>query len=113
MPVIKVIKPFGLRQGGKAERKDFGIGEHFVNDEELAHWFVQACLKEGRAMLVAESGMETAEDAAGLATPTREELTALTVARLKEMASLCGLPLASNATKAVIVDALLANRESE
>jgi len=131
MPVIEVKKPFGLRLGSDRERRDFSIGEYSVSDEELDHWFVQACLKDGRAVLVRElvevepdaapdAGADDGETDEGAAepgeeraAPTREELMAMTVAQLKEMAALCGLTPASNATKAVLVDALLAGRGSE
>lgn len=67
MPVITVVKPFGLRLGSGRDRRDFAIGEHVVSDEELAHWFVQACLKDGRAVLAVESvpEEETAPEGAG------------------------------------------------
>lgn len=147
MPLITVTKPFGLRLGSGRERQDFSVGEHFLSDEEFAHWFVQACFKDGRAALVPEEmpkplaedtgaeaepgaeadaakvaaeeattpGDEAAADASDgsdetgdkQAAPTREELMALTVLQLKEMAAMCGVTVASNATKAVIVDAVL------
>lgn len=151
MPIIKVIKPFGLRLSSDKERQDFGVGEHFLSDEELRHWFVQACIKEGRAALVpepvaeddgdpaapgavaeadasdaveaaAEEAAAPGEDAAAAnaeeeaaapdaqAAPTREGLMALTVQQLREMATKLGVTVASNATKAVIVDALLAGK---
>lgn len=144
MPLINVIKPFGLRLGSGRDVQHFGVGEHFVSDEEFDHWFVQDCLKDGRAMLVVnpvpeEEAMQEdsgegqppagEEPEAGVdgnradedsdepgdepAAPTREVLMALTVAQLKEIAAKCGVALASNATKAAIVDALLASQESK
>lgn len=152
MPIIKVIKPFGLRLGSDHPPLYFGVSENFLSDDEFNHWFTQACIKEGRAVLVPET---VAEDALGdseggdgeaaepgvegdvdnrpaaeaaapdaeaeadvsdgsektgeqLTAPTREEFMALTVPQLREVATQRGVTVASNATKAVIVDALLA-----
>lgn len=118
MPVITVVKPFGLRLG--REVHSFGIGEHCVSDEEFGHWFLQACLKDGRAVRMPEPAAEGSgeeqpparDEPEAPAAPSRGELMALTVAQLKEMAVQCGLVLASNATKAAIVDALLAGQEN-
>jgi hypothetical protein len=61
MAKIKVIKPFGLVLGKGVPLHDFTVGEHDISDVELEHWYMQACIKEGRAVLVAEAPAETAE----------------------------------------------------
>ena len=75
MPVIVVNKPFGLRISSKAEQRIFGVGRHTVSDAELAHWFMQACLSDGRADLVAETDTDVAGAGDEPATPTRKKLT--------------------------------------
>jgi len=52
MPKIMVTKPFklSLRRG---QERLFGPGEHDVSAEELEHWFVQGCIADGRAHVVA------------------------------------------------------------
>lgn len=54
MPKIKVSKPF-VQRLGRGEKREFGVGEHEVSKRELAHWFMQGCIKEGRAHVVSEA----------------------------------------------------------
>ena len=54
MTKITVLRPFGLRLTQHAPLREFTPGEHEIGEEELGHWFVQACLKSGKAVLTAE-----------------------------------------------------------
>ena len=56
MPSITVNCPFSLRMGPGAPVREFNAGEHTLSDQELAHWFVQGCIKEGRALLLPGTG---------------------------------------------------------
>ncbi len=56
MPSITVNSPFSLRMGSGAPVREFSAGEHKLSDQELAHWFVQGCIKEGRALLLPGTG---------------------------------------------------------
>jgi hypothetical protein len=53
MPKIKVVSPFALRLDNKTPRREFRVGDHEVNEAELSHWFIKACLADGRAVLLA------------------------------------------------------------
>lgn len=58
MPILKVVKPFILRISGNDAaftRREFTVGEHQVGQAELGHWFVQACIKDGRAFVLADA----------------------------------------------------------
>lgn len=86
MPVIIVNSPFALRLSSKHPRRNFPPGEHAVSEEELAHWFMQGCIKDGRAILksggaVAGNGDAEAPafDEAALKKMKRDELEALAV----------------------------------
>jgi hypothetical protein len=52
MPKIQVLQPFVLRDGER--RIVFDVGTHDVTDAELSHWFVQACIADGRAVPLGE-----------------------------------------------------------
>ncbi len=67
MPTIKVEHPFSLRSASDKPRREFGKGTHEISNVELNHWFIQACLEEGRASLVADAppAEDVAEDAPG------------------------------------------------
>lgn len=62
MPTIKVDHPFSLRVSSGAELREFGKGQHTVSQAELEHWFIQGCLKEGRATLVPDAAIEPAPE---------------------------------------------------
>lgn len=138
MPVIEVKKPFGLRISSEAERRDFGVGRQTVSEEELAHWFMKACLskEDGRAELIPDEGIDAegsgyhsagerngtaneesraqgeAQDVPGeLAAPTREELLKLKNSELEELLVACGVTPFPNTKKVYLVDMLLAGHE--
>jgi hypothetical protein len=50
MPKIIVTKPFRLASE-RVPARLFAPGEHEISEAELGHWFVKACLREGRAVL--------------------------------------------------------------
>ena len=107
---IKVIHPFSLRPGSGQPVRDFPVGMHNITEEELAHWFLKDCLKEGRAALLADE----AEGDGGkdeLVAPTRDELMKLTRDKLVELAAACGITVADTANKSAICDLLLAGHE--
>lgn len=62
MPTIKVDHPFSLRVSSDAELREFDKGQHTVTTAELEHWFIQGCLKEGRATLVSDADIEPAPE---------------------------------------------------
>lgn len=107
---IKVDQPFALRLDSESEIREFGKGLHKVSDAELAHWFIQGCLKEGRAVLVAVTDEGDAEGDE-LVAPTREELMKLKAIHLADLCKACGITPPDEATKAVMVDLLLAGQE--
>ena len=59
MPAIKVYSSFALRLGPGEAVREFGLGEHELSAEELAHWFIQGCIKEGRAVELPGKGTAT------------------------------------------------------
>lgn len=112
MPVIEVKKPFGLRISSKAEKRDFSVGRHTVSEEELGHWFMQACLspEDGRAELVTDAD-ESEDGSPRPADLTKEQLMKLKNSELEAMLAACGAPQAPGFTKAELVALILAGRE--
>jgi len=109
MKKIKVIHPFSLRPGSGQPVRVFTAGIHEISDEELGHWFVKDCLKEGRAALLA---YEAAGGGNGeLVAPTKDELMKLTRDKLVELAAACGITVIDTANKSAICDLLLAGHE--
>lgn len=60
MPTINVLQPFSLRVASGAPVREFGKGSHTVSDKEYNHWFIQGCLTDGRAVLMADVEAEAA-----------------------------------------------------
>ena len=113
MHKIKVTRPFSLRLGSGQPLRAFSPGTHDISDEEMAHWFVQACINDGLAELVsaelAQKEAATAPD--GLVSPTREELLSLKADVLKALCSTADITVPSgNPAKAVLADLLLAEQ---
>lgn len=113
MPTIHIIHPFSLRPATGAEERVFAAGQHTVTSEELGHWFMQGCLKEGRAVLVAEPEPDddAGDNTGELVSPTRPQLNALNRDTLDELALACGLNVPEGANKAAVIDLLLAGQE--
>jgi len=106
---ILVIHPFSLRLDSDAPVREFAEGEHTLSEAEYEHWFVQGCIAEGRAKLF--SNVDKG-GAGGTAQVTREDLMALSAARLRELCEAAGITVPSGSpTKAVLVDLLLAGAE--
>ena len=110
MKKIKVDQPFSLRFDSESELREFGKGMHEISETELTHWFIQGCLKEGRAVLVIDAEAEP-EASGELVSPTREELMKLKSLHLDYLCKACGITPQDEATKAVMVDLLLAGQE--
>jgi len=58
MKTIKVVSPIRLRLRTGEAAREFAPGAHTLTEEEFGHWFMQACIKEGRAVVVAEKSPE-------------------------------------------------------
>jgi hypothetical protein len=105
MQKIKVLSPIRLRVRTGAPARDFTPGVHEVSEEEFGHWFMQACIKEGRAVLVTEESAlpeKTAElDEADLKKLNNADLKAM----LQELDP--GVEIPENMTKANLVAAIL------
>ena len=98
MYTINVTKVFSLRVGPGVPKREFSKGEHTISEEERAHWFMAACIKDGRARLVE-----------GVPAPGQPDYAAMTVVELKAMAKERGLnDVPANANKAALVELLLA-----
>lgn len=106
---IKVIHPFSLRLASGVPTREFPIGEHVISDEERKHWFMKACLKEGRATVVVDAPAE--EDEIELVSPTASQLKALNRDKLDELAAACGITVPEGANKDDVVALLLAGQE--
>lgn len=105
MPKIKVELPFSMRREGEAELLAFTSGVHEVDADVLKHWFVQACIKDGRAVLLGETALE----AVPLPTEplTEEQLRAISNRELTKMAQERGLTVPGKADKNQLVALLL------
>lgn len=109
---ITVIHPFSLRPGSGKPVREFPAGEHSITRDEYDHWFLQACLEDGRAVLLAdEDSAGNGSDDGVLVTPTKEELMGMKVDDLKAVAEQCGIAYPERATKSQLADLLLAGRE--
>ena len=104
MPRIKVLSPFGLRLNSEAPKRDFGIGEHNVSPDELAHWYTQACINEGMAVQLAEVEPGGAFPPAA---PTKSQLMQLNREKLDELAAECGIAVPENTNKGDLAELLL------
>jgi hypothetical protein len=62
MPKINVTRPFSLKRTGSAEIRHFAVGAYEITEAELGHWFVQACIRDGYAVLAAEAPAEVPAD---------------------------------------------------
>jgi hypothetical protein len=115
MPRIHVLQPFVLRIG--QTRVVYDVGVHEISEADLGHWFVQACIKDGRAVpLVVDEGESLKEGAMSpdelkpgdeVIVPGREDYEALTVAQLSELAANIGVAIPPKAKKSEIIDLLL------
>ena len=97
---------------GDRTRKLRGFGAGFFgyfnrNKKSLA---LDADSKEGRAVLVIDAEAEP-EASGELVSPTREELMKLKSLHLDDLCEACGITPQDEATKAVMVDLLLAGQE--
>lgn len=110
MTKIQVKHPFTVRLEGEASLLAFTQGEHEVDEDVLRHWFVQACLRDGRAVLLTEAphaGDDTQE-------PELTEATLLALANLKlaKMAEDRKLEVPPKANKATLVALILGHTPS-
>lgn len=125
MPTIEVLQPFGLRLDSSTPRRDFGHGVHEVSDAELDHWFMQACLKDKRAVLV-EDKEATEADQSGkpiatlITDPTviqetlndlQDTLGKMTNSDLVELMQERGVDVPKKYTKAELVALIVADAE--
>lgn len=111
---IKVIHPISLRPGTGRPVREFPAGVHSIDEEEYGHWFIKACLRDGRAVLLAdeiEDNADADDDACELVAPTRNELARLKNSELEALLRTCGANPAANMKKADLVDLLLAGHE--
>lgn len=108
MKKIKVISPIRLRVSSDAPVRAFAPGVHTVSEEELQHWFLQACIKEGRAVLMAEPE-QGAADKAPPAPLTEAALKKKTNAELEKLLQeICpDGEVLSGMTKAELIAAIL------
>lgn len=81
MGKINVVQPFKVQFARGQEIREFALGEHELTADELQHWFVQGCIKEGRAVVLAEPAAKTeapakAEHAAKTEAPAKTKAPA-------------------------------------
>lgn len=105
MTKIQVKHPFTVRLEGEASLLAFTQGEHELDEDVLQHWFVQACLRDGRAVLLAQS--PHAEEAKQEPELTETALLALPNIKLAKMAEERTLDVPPKANKATLVALLL------
>jgi hypothetical protein len=76
---ILVILPFELRLDSETPVRKFTEGEHTLSEEEYGHWFVQGCIEEGRAKLLADmeekAGSGDADDTVQVTSEEQQVLT--------------------------------------
>ena len=107
MRKITVLSPFSLRLDSAQPAREFPVGIHTLSDEEYEHWFLQGCLKEGRAALMADEA-EDEGDSGELVAPTKAQLMKLNRDKLVELALVCGVTVPEGAGKEALSDLLLA-----
>lgn len=64
MPRIKVTRPFKVRFARGGAMREFTEGVHELTQAEADNWFVQGCIEQGRAVIVADTAPKPAADAA-------------------------------------------------
>lgn len=110
MPILQVKHPFTVRLEGEASLLAFTQGEYAVGEDVLRHWFVQACLRDGRAVQLTE--VSHAEDDTQEPELTEAALLALPNIKLAKMAKDRKLEVPPKATKAALVALILGHTPS-
>ncbi|SBV95544.1 hypothetical protein KL86DPRO_10886 [uncultured delta proteobacterium] len=106
---ITVIHPFSLRLASDKPVREFPAGVHDITEEEHGHWFLKACLKEGRALPLAD---EAGDEGGELVAPTKAQLMELKATELKTLLEQAGGTVPpGNPSKDVLSDLLLAGQE--
>lgn len=106
---IQVQHPFTVRREGCAELLAFTVGVHEVDADVLKHWFVQACITDGRAVLLG-----TAPPAQQPGPPlTEEQLRAMNNRELIKLAQARELIVPERASKDQLVELLLNAQTAE
>ena len=105
MKKISVSSTFSVRFASGKKLRVFTPGMHELSEEELGNWFVQGCIREGRAAVLPDDADET-----GL---SEDKLRAMTVSSLKNMAAEMGIEVQGSPKKDALVAMILEADQAE
>lgn len=104
---IKVDLPFTVRLAdGRAIHLAKGV--HELESDVLQHWFVQACLDGGRAVLLGSNATLHQEQEVEVPLLREEQLMGMTNRQLATLAQERGINLPAGAAKRQMVECILA-----
>jgi hypothetical protein len=105
MKKISVSHEFRVRFAPGGTRREFTPGVHELSEEELGNWFVQGCIREGRAAVLPDDADETGLSA--------DKLRAMTVSSLRRMAVEMGVEVQGSPKKDALVAMILEADQAE
>ncbi|WP_448875223.1 Rho termination factor N-terminal domain-containing protein [Desulfobulbus propionicus] len=105
MKKISVSSTFSVRFASGKKLRVFTPGVHELSEEELGNWFVQGCIREGRAAVLPDDADET-----GL---SEDKLRSMTVSSLKKMAAEMGIEVQGSPKKDALVAMILEADQAE
>lgn len=105
MKKISVSSTFSVRFASGKKLRVFTPGMHELSEEELGNWFVQGCIREGRAAVLPDDA-----DEAGL---SEDKLRSMTVSSLKKMAAEMGIEVQGSPKKDALVAMILEADQAE
>ena len=99
MKKISVSSTFSVRFASGKKLRVFTPGVYELSEEELGNWFVQGCIREGRAAVLPDDADETGLSA--------DKLRSMTVSSLKKMAAEMGIEVQGSPKKDALVAMIL------
>lgn len=105
MKKISVSSTFSVRFASGKKLRVFTPGVHELSEEEIGNWFVQGCIREGRAAVLPDDAGEPGLSA--------DKLRAMTVSSLRKMAAEMGIEVQGSPKKDALVAMILEADQAE
>lgn len=99
MKKISVSSTFSVRFASGKKLRVFTPGVHELSEEEIGNWFVQGCIREGRAAVLPDDAGEPGLSA--------DKLRAMTVSSLRKMAAEMGVEVQGSPKKDALIAMIL------